>query len=125
MTFLQRILIIGAGAFILVLTFELIRRRKLNEEYSLLWLGTGIVLLLFALFPSILYYISGLLHLHYLTTMLLANFLFLTSIVLHFSVIISQHTNRETELTQRLAILEWKLNTLERKKACTELEDGE
>ncbi len=125
MTFLQRILIIGAGALILALTFELIRRRKLNEEYSLLWLGTGIVLLLFALFPSILYYISGLLHLHYLTTMLLANFLFLTSIVLHFSVIISQHTNRETELTQRLAILEWKLNTLEREKTCTELEDGE
>jgi len=75
---------------------------------------TGTVLLTFALFPGLLYAISDLLGLHHLTTMLLVTFLFLLAIVLHFSTVISQHARRETELAQRLAILEWKLDKVSR-----------
>ena len=114
MTVLQRVLVVALALSVLTFTVELIRRRKLRDEYSLLWLLTGIVLLAFALFPGMLYAVSELLGLHYLTTMLLITFLFLLSIVLHFSTVISQHAERETELAQRLAILEWKLNEFKR-----------
>lgn len=120
MTILQRALVVALALGVLAFTVELIRRRKLREEYSLLWMLTGIVLLAFALFPRLLYAVSELLGLHYLTTMLLITFLFLLAIVLHFSTVISQHAERETELAQRLAILEWKLRKFRRERAVAE-----
>ena len=116
MTLLQRVLVVTLAMGILGCTVELIRRRKLREEYSLLWILTGSVILAFSLFPRALYVVSELLHLHHLTTMLLIIFLFLLAIVLHFSTVISQHAERETELAQRLAILEWKLQEFEEGK---------
>lgn len=112
MIILQRILLALLGMALLFSTFELIRRRKLREEYSLLWLLTGVVVLLFVLFPQVLYRISEALHLHHLTTMLFVTFLFLLLIVLHYSTVISQITDRETELAQRVALLTWQLEQL-------------
>lgn len=109
---LQRVFLALLGASILLLTFELIRRRRLREEYSLLWLLTGIVVLLFVLFPGVLYGISEALHLHHLTTMLLVAFLFLLMIVLHYSTAISQISERETELSQQIALLTWQVEQL-------------
>jgi hypothetical protein len=45
-------IIVTAGLVIFVL--ELIRRRKLMERYSLLWLAAAIVLLLLAIFDELL-----------------------------------------------------------------------
>ena len=38
-----------ASLFLLVVVFALIRRRSLRERYALVWLATGIVLLVLAL----------------------------------------------------------------------------
>jgi hypothetical protein len=100
------------GMALMLFTIELIRRRRLREEYSLLWLLTGIVLLTFVLFPDILYRISEMLVLHHLTTMLLVTFLFLLLIVFHYSTVISQVSERETELAQQVALLIWQLEQL-------------
>lgn len=112
MILIQRILLIGVGFLIFFSTVELIRRRRLREEYSLLWLLTGLVVILFALFPQTLYQISAMLNLHYLTTMQLTVFLFLLLIVLHYSTVISQISERETELAQQVAILTWQVEQL-------------
>ncbi len=122
MTIVQEALILVLSLVVLASTVELIRRRKLREEYALLWILTGIVILVFALFPGVLYFISKLLGLHHLTTMLLISFLFLLAIVLHFSTVISKLTDRETKLAQRLAILERKLYELRKKKEPAEEE---
>ena len=116
MTLLQMIVVASLGIFILLVTIEFIRERKLKEEYSLLWLTVGLVLLLFTLFPNLLYSISKVLFLHYLTTLLMVTFTFLTVIVFHFSIVISKHSEREVELAQKLAILEWKLAQLAKSK---------
>ena len=44
----DRMTIIGLGASVAALLFvlELVRRRKLREDYSLLWLATAIVLII-------------------------------------------------------------------------------
>ena len=106
---LQRVVIAAMGGGIILITFEMIRRRKLKEEYSLLWFLTGCVLLLFSVFPDVLYWLSAQLHLHHLTTMLLVTAVFLLSIVLHYSTVISRLSEHEKELAQRVAILSWQL----------------
>jgi cytochrome c oxidase assembly factor CtaG len=106
---LQRVVIAAMGGGIILITFEMIRRRKLKEEYSLLWFLTGCVILLFSIFPGVLYWLSAQLHLHHLTTMLLVTAAFLLSIVLHYSTVISRLSEHEKELAQKVAILSWQL----------------
>lgn len=124
MTLVQRILILVLSLGILAFTIELIRRRRLREEYALLWLLTGSVILVFAMFPRILYFLSELYGLHHLTTLLFVTFLFLLTIILHYSTVISRITEQETELAQRLAIVEWKLQELAKPNHGREAESG-
>jgi len=114
MTLLQRALLALMGVGLMLFTFELIRRRRLREEYSLLWLLTGVMVLAFVVFPEVLYRISEILHLYHLTTMLLVTFLFLGGIVLHYSTVISEISERETELAQQVALLTWQVDQLMR-----------
>lgn len=116
MTPLQRFIVIFLGTAILTCTIELIRRRKLWEEYALLWLLSGTVILILGVFPQIISTISAVLGLAYLTTLLLIAFLFLLSIVMHFTKVISKQTEREVKLAQQLAILKMKLEKLEKGK---------
>ena len=121
MSFAQKILVLTLSLSVLIFTVELIRRRKLREEYALLWILTGVVVIGFAMFPSVLYYISEMFGLHHLTTLLFITFIFLLVIVLHFSTVISRHSDNETELAQRLAILELKFSDhMNKKQADTE-----
>ena len=52
---LQRIVPLAVAVVIVLFTIELIRRRKLREEYAMLWLAASIVLTLFAVFPRLLF----------------------------------------------------------------------
>jgi hypothetical protein len=101
----------------LVITFELIRKQKLREEYSLLWLFTGGIILVFSIFPN--FFLSKLFTrftgLYYLSAVVLIAFLFLLVIVFHFSVVISQLTDRNKDLAQRHAILELEFNEFKRR----------
>lgn len=117
MTSLQRLLLGLLGAGLLLITLEFIRRRKLLEEYSLLWLLTALVIVLFVLFPQVLYRLSAALQLHHLTTMLLVTFSFLLLIVLHYSTAISQMSERQTELSQQIALLTWQLEQVSHEQA--------
>jgi hypothetical protein len=43
-----------SGLAVLVIIFELVRRRQLREKYAILWGVVGIVVIPLALFPSVL-----------------------------------------------------------------------
>ena len=103
--------------FLLWTTFELIRKNRLREEYAILWLFTGIVVLVFSLWPEFLIsqFFARITGLFYLTAVVIIAFLFLLLIVLHFSVVISKLTNQNKELAQRYALLELKINELKRR----------
>ena len=103
--------------FLLWTTFELIRKNRLREEYAILWLFTGIVVLAFSLWPEFLLsqFFARITGLFYLTAVVIIAFLFLLLIVLHFSVVISKLTNQNKELAQRYALLELKINELKRR----------
>jgi len=93
-------------------TVELIRRRKLREEYALLWLAASGVLLVFAAFPRLLWHISNALGLFYLTTTVLICFGFLSLMVLHLAMVVSRSADDSRQVAQRLALLEHRVEEL-------------
>jgi len=79
---------------------RVIRKKRLREEYSILWLSTGLATLIFSLAPMFFLtnFFSRITGLYYLSAAVLIIFLFLLLIVLHFSVVISKLTDRNKEL---------------------------
>ncbi|MCX5655881.1 MAG: DUF2304 domain-containing protein [Planctomycetota bacterium] len=108
----QRIVLLVLALSMLALTLELIRRRRLREEYAVLWVCTGIMILVFVVMPNLLFTMSGWLQLDRGVLMTFVCFLFLAAIVLHYSVVISKHSEREKHLTQELALLRDELEKL-------------
>ncbi len=102
--------------FLLWITFELVRKNRLREEYAILWLFTGIVVLVFSLWPEFLLsqFFAKITGMFYLSAVVIIAFLFLLLIVLHFSVVISKLTIQNKELAQRYALLELKVDELKR-----------
>jgi len=101
--------IIGALSVILLLiTFELIRKKRLREEYAILWLFTGGVVLMFSLWPEFFLsqFFVRITGIFYLSAVVLISFSFLLIIVLHFSVVISKLTSQNKDLAQQHALLE-------------------
>jgi hypothetical protein len=93
-----------------------VRRRKLREEYSWLWLMTGSVILLLTLWFDLLKWITHLVGaVSPSSTIFLFAFLFLVFISLHFSVVISKLTDRNKELAQRYALLELEVHELKKR----------
>ncbi len=106
----------------LVLIIELVRRRKLREEYSWLWLLTASTILLLSVWFGLLKWITHLIGaLVPSSTIFMLAFVFLIFISLHFSVVISKLTHRDVELAQKYALLELELSEL--KKQCSALSE--
>ncbi|NWF93013.1 MAG: DUF2304 domain-containing protein [Syntrophaceae bacterium] len=110
-------LVIGALSVILFfLTFELIRKGRLREEYSILWLFTGIAIFLLTLWPEFFLsqFFSRVTGIFYLSAIVLVAFFFLLLIVFHFSVVISKLTSQNKEMAQRYALLELEFKELKK-----------
>lgn len=101
-----KILAIAGSATLLFLVLELIRRGRLKERYSLLWLFSGVVLLVLSSSRSLLEYFSRLIGIYYPPSLLfLIAFVFLLLITLHFSAVISGLSEKNKRLTQEIALL--------------------
>lgn len=94
----------------LVLVLELVRRRKLREEYSLLWLGTAISLLVLATSRPILDILASLIGIFYPPSALfLVAIVFMLLILLHFSTVLTRLTQENKEIAQQMALLRQQL----------------
>jgi hypothetical protein len=105
-----------AASLILVLVvFELIRSRRLRERYALLWLLTGIVLVILSAWRGGLNTIAGWLGVRgYPPAVLFAvGLMFVILVLLHYSTVISRLADQNVVLAQRLALLETKLSERE------------
>jgi hypothetical protein len=104
---LQRVGVIAIAIVMFALVFELVRRRALMERYALLWLLAAVVLVVLALWHGLLTTVSGDLHIYTPANALFAaGFLFVTVLLLHFSLVISRLSEQNKMLAQRLALLE-------------------
>ena len=105
-----------ASFLLLVIVFELIRSRRLRERYALLWVATGLVLVVLSAWRGGLNTIAGWLGVRgYPPAVLFAvGLLFVILVLLHYSTVISRLTDQNVVLAQRLALLETKLQERER-----------
>jgi hypothetical protein len=99
----------------LLVVFELIRSRRLRERYALLWLATGMVLVVLSAWRGGLNTIAGWFGVRgYPPAVLFAvGLLFVIVVLLHYSTVISRLVDQNTILAQRLALLEAKLRDRE------------
>jgi hypothetical protein len=100
-----------ASVGLLILVLELIRSRRLRERYALLWLVTGLVLLVLSLWRSGLNTIADWVGVTgYPPAVLFAvATLFILLVLLDYSQVISRLSDQNTVLAQRLALLEQRL----------------
>ena len=97
-----------ASVILIVVVLELIRSRRLRERYALLWLLTGVVLLVLSAWrgglntmarwvgvetypPAILFAVAS---------------FFIIAVLLHYSTVISKLSDQNSLLAQRIALLE-------------------
>lgn len=110
----QRILAIVLTGGLLLLTLELVRRKRLMERYALLWLFSTAVLIVLAAWKGLLTTISHAVGVHYPPALLFAvAFGFELLLLLRFSVTISRLSDQNKVLAQRSALLEERVRRLE------------
>ncbi|MBK8979293.1 MAG: DUF2304 domain-containing protein [Planctomycetes bacterium] len=109
----QRVVAFVLALAMLVVVLELVRRRKLREEYTLLWTGTALGLIVLAWHDSLLDAFAGLVGAAASTSALFFGaIVFLMLVSLQFSVRLSKLTFRNRMLSQRVALLERELTDL-------------
>ena len=92
---------------LLVLVLELVRRRKLTDEYSLIWVVCASTLLGFSLWRDALHLAARSLGVHYPPAVLiLALVLFAFVVSLYFSVVVSRQRQQIEQLIEDLALVE-------------------
>jgi len=101
-----RILAIVGCLGLLLLIVELVRRRRMKEEYSVLWIGTGVVLLVLAAWYQLLGWITDAIGgVALSSTLFFMGFLFAFLMLLHFSIRMSALERRLTALVQEIGML--------------------
>jgi hypothetical protein len=100
-----------ASLLLLLVVFELIRSRRLQERYALLWLLTGVTLVVLSAWRGGLNTIAGWFGVRgYPPAVLFAvGLLFVILVLLHYSTVISRLSDQNVVLAQRLALLEERL----------------
>jgi len=106
MTYRQKIFAILISAILMVIIIELVRRKKLREEFSWLWLSAGFFIICLSIWDFILIKFANLMGIMTpVGTILFFLIAFVFSIVLHFSIKISTLTDQVKNLTQEVAII--------------------
>jgi len=105
-----QVVAILASATVLVLVIELIRKGRLREEYSLIWLASAAIIFLLSLFRGSLQFLADLIGVEYGPSLLfIVGLGLITTIQLMQTIALSKLTAQNRDLAQRLAILEWQL----------------
>jgi hypothetical protein len=102
----------AVSVVLLLVVFERIRSRRLRERYALLWLATGVVLIVLSAWRGGLNTIARWFGVStYPPAVLFAvGLLFVILVLLHYSTVLSRLSDQSTTLAQRLALLEAKLD---------------
>ena len=101
-----RIIAVVFSFILVVYVFDLVRRRHLNEEYSMGWLVAGVSIFILSLCPGLLDFVTRLIGaVLFTSTLFFFGLFFIILICLHFSIRISALTRQVNRLTQRQALL--------------------
>jgi len=94
---------------VLTVTLESIRVAKMQERYAFLWLVTGTVLLLGALYPELSRIVAAVTGVNYTASVLIVVFAFILLLLFHLSVALSVMQYKLGQVARELALAEEKL----------------
>jgi hypothetical protein len=101
-----RLIAIAGALALLLLIVDLVRRRRLKEEYSVLWVITALVLLVLASWYGLLQKITDAIGgVADSSTLFFFGLLFAFFMLLHFSVRVSALERRLTALVQEIGLM--------------------
>ncbi len=110
----QKIAMIIVCIFIFIYILDLVRRGRLREEYSWLWLLTSVVLFILVIKYNWLVVISNIIGVVLPTsTLFLGSLIFLMILAVQFSIRISNLTNQVKNLVQENALLKDKIEEIQ------------
>ncbi|MBW1855543.1 MAG: DUF2304 domain-containing protein [Deltaproteobacteria bacterium] len=113
----QKIFAIIVSVALLVFIIELVRRKRLREEYSWLWLLTGAIILILALWYDLLQWVTQLIGAALPTsTLFFLGLVFLILISIQFSVKVSELHNQVKNLAQEMGLLKNRIEELGEEK---------
>lgn len=105
--------IIGS-LLVFVFILKLVKRKRLKEEYSLLWLGFGSIFIALSIFKPLLEIVASTLGILYApAALLLILVLSVFFILIQFSVVISKLAEGNKNLIQEVGILKAELKKLQ------------
>jgi len=101
-----RLVAIAGALLALLFVLELVRRRRLKEEYSLLWVLTAVALIVLAVWYDLLVEVTDLIGgVAPSSTLFFFGLIFVFVMLLHFSVRVSMLERRITALVQELGLM--------------------
>ena len=113
-TSLRIALLLGIVLYFVIL-FLLLRKKTLSLRYSLLWLFSGVIMLIFTLFPQLLSAITLLLGIEVQSNALFAILFFcVLMILMSVTAIISRQNEYIKRLVQYTGMLEKRISDLEK-----------
>ncbi len=113
MTDLVQVVSITISAVLLIVVVELVRRRRLTEEYSFIWIVCAGALLALSFWRNVLDLAASALGVHYPPAVLLLVLTFFVVIVsLYFSVVVSRQRQQIERLAEELALLDAEVRAL-------------
>ena len=105
---------VAIAVILLLLVLELVRRRRLQERYAILWILTALVLLVLSIWRGALESMAGMVGIAYAPALLFAiTSFFVVIVLLHYSTVISRLSQQNTSLAQAVALLEERVRRLE------------
>lgn len=106
MPLLQQIFALAISVLVFVLTVEMVRKRRLREEYSVLWLGTSLLMFILVLkyewLVALTHVIGAALP---TTTLFIGSLVFLVLLAVQFSIKLSKLSDQVKNLVQENALL--------------------
>lgn len=108
-----QLFVITSAAGLLLFVLDLVRRRRLREEYSWLWLFSSLIYLMVAVSPFFSRLVARLIGTtNSVQAFSFLGFLFLVLISIQYSVVLSRLTTRIKNLAQHVAILDGEIQRL-------------
>ncbi|MBN2125274.1 MAG: DUF2304 domain-containing protein [Deltaproteobacteria bacterium] len=103
----QKMFAVLTSLVIFVVIIYLVKKGRLKEEYSWLWLLTGAVMLVLVLWYDLLLFLTEMIGaVAATTTLFIFGIIFLMLISLHFAIRISSMSDQVKNLAQKISILE-------------------
>ena len=112
----QFIVLVALVVYYIVL-FHMLKKKRLSLRYTLLWLFSGVIMLVFALFPTFLTWLAVALGIAMPTNALFSIVLFcMIMLLISLTAIVSKQTEQIKRLSQSVALLEKRVREIESDK---------